>query len=190
MNILFLLAIQNVDLSSNVSSDVSPICYLGSRASSPIFGAFLMQMLLIGTCLAAIGGFIRFWCIGLLDGMFTYALTVTDSHRLITYGPYAYVRHPAYTGIWLLAAGEILIHISTGMDVFIRDDISSPASRCGVLKAFALVNFAAWLVVMLYTCIGLYKRAFAEDVLMEKRFGKEWYAWRERTPYLFLPGIV
>jgi protein-S-isoprenylcysteine O-methyltransferase Ste14 len=44
---------------------------------------------------------------GALGRMFTYDLRITEHHRLITSGPYAFVRHPSYTGLMVTMLGML-----------------------------------------------------------------------------------
>lgn len=67
-----------------------------------------------GLCLLTAGLALRAWSIATLGRLFQYWITVQADHRVITDGPYRYVRHPSYTGMGLmllgmaLASGDIL----------------------------------------------------------------------------------
>lgn len=68
--------------------------------------------------LALLGTLIRVSAFSRLGHMFTYEMSVLKDHKLITDGPYAWVRHPAYTGVFLffISAGCcITAEVSLGM---------------------------------------------------------------------------
>ena len=76
-------------------------------------------------------------------------------HRLITVGPFAFVRHPMYAGVLLAALGALLIFKTWGMALF------APMS----------------LVVI--------ARAAREEVLLAEEFGEAWQAYAARVPKWF-----
>lgn len=47
----------------------------------------------------------RFWAIQTLGAFFRTSVVVQDGHRLVTAGPYRWLRHPAYTGAIVTMAG-------------------------------------------------------------------------------------
>ena len=51
---------------------------------------------------------LRGWSIATLGRFFQYQIRVQPGHRVVTDGPYRYVRHPSYTGIALVLAGIAL----------------------------------------------------------------------------------
>ncbi|KAF9022791.1 hypothetical protein BDZ89DRAFT_1070393 [Hymenopellis radicata] len=53
------------------------------------------------------GASLRVHCYHIMSQYFTFELCIRKDHRLITYGPYAYVRHPSYTGAILAALGSV-----------------------------------------------------------------------------------
>lgn len=59
----------------------------------------------LGVGLVIIGYILRFYAIAALDGGFSVILHVASDQKLITTGPYAYVRHPSYTGSLLAILG-------------------------------------------------------------------------------------
>jgi protein-S-isoprenylcysteine O-methyltransferase Ste14 len=63
------------------------------------------QLLAMPLFLAGLG--LRGWAIQHLGHFFTTNVTIHQQHQLIQTGPYRWLRHPAYTGLWLalLAAG-------------------------------------------------------------------------------------
>ena len=59
----------------------------------------MTKWVVIGTALATFGGYIRWACYSALGRLFTFEMSIRDDHRLVTDGPYAWVRHPGYTGV-------------------------------------------------------------------------------------------
>jgi protein-S-isoprenylcysteine O-methyltransferase Ste14 len=58
-----------------------------------------------GIALIGIGIGLRAWSIATLGHFFQYQIQVQAGHRVVTGGPYRYVRHPSYSGIALVLAG-------------------------------------------------------------------------------------
>jgi len=63
---------------------------------------FLMQ--LFGLILTAAGYFIFIWSVA-ARGKYAVSWEMTENHRLVTWGPYRYVRHPSYLGYFLMFFG-------------------------------------------------------------------------------------
>ena len=74
------------------------------------------------------------------------------THRLVTNGPYAVIRHPMYLGVIMAFAGSILVY-----------------------RTWACVLYALMVV-------GLPVRARAEDRALAGAFGEEWERYRRRVP--------
>jgi len=63
---------------------------------------FLLQ--LFGLVLTAAGYFIFIWSV-VARGKYAVSWEMTENHRLVTWGPYHYVRHPSYLGYFLMFFG-------------------------------------------------------------------------------------
>ncbi len=61
-----------------------------------------------GLCIYVLGFILRFYSIFYLGRFFTTNLTIAADHRLIDSGPYRFIRHPSYTGIFMLYLGICL----------------------------------------------------------------------------------
>ena len=68
----------------------------------------LVWPVVAGIVLIAAGVGLRGWSIAALGRFFQYQIRVAPGHRVVTGGPYRYVRHPSYTGIALVLAGIAL----------------------------------------------------------------------------------
>jgi protein-S-isoprenylcysteine O-methyltransferase Ste14 len=88
------------------------------------------------------------------------AARLVEGHKLITEGPYAYVRNPIYTGMFgmLLATGLAMEH--------------------WIATIAAVVIFAAGLVIRVRT----------EEKLLRAAFGQEFEDYAQRVPAV-IPGI-
>ena len=53
----------------------------------------------IGAAVTVVGLLFAVWARQYLGGNWSHAVTIKQGHELITTGPYAFVRHPIYTGI-------------------------------------------------------------------------------------------
>jgi protein-S-isoprenylcysteine O-methyltransferase Ste14 len=60
----------------------------------------------IAAIVAGVG--LRAWSIATLGRFFQYQIKVQPGHRVVTGGPYRYVRHPSYSGIALVLIGIAL----------------------------------------------------------------------------------
>jgi protein-S-isoprenylcysteine O-methyltransferase Ste14 len=80
-------------------------------------------------------------------------LEIRDAHRLITDGPYKYVRHPMYSSFWLWALAQALL----------------------------LPNWVAGLSGLVGVGMLYFGRVGAEEAMMRKSFGDEYRAYAART---------
>ena len=65
----------------------------------------------VGLAAMAAGIGLRLWSIITLGRFFQYRIRIQSGHRVVTGGPYRYVRHPSYAGIALVLTG---IALATG----------------------------------------------------------------------------
>jgi protein-S-isoprenylcysteine O-methyltransferase Ste14 len=65
-----------------------------------------------GLALFAGGTAFRLWAIAALGRFYSHAVRRTDGHRIISSGPYRFIRHPAYAGMALAHAGVIVFFFS------------------------------------------------------------------------------
>lgn len=82
------------------------------RFTSPLWAA-------LGIGLIIIGYILRFYAIAALDGGFSVILHVASDQKLIATGPYAYVRHPSYSGSLLAILGLGVISGDISVLVFL-----------------------------------------------------------------------
>ena len=80
---------------------------LGHRGRLPWPGG-LVWPAVAGVVLIAAGIGLRGWSIATLGRFFQYQIKVQPGHRVVTDGPYRYLRHPSYSGIALVLAGIAL----------------------------------------------------------------------------------
>lgn len=102
----------------------------------------------------AMGGLtFRYWAIRTLGRFFTSTVKIQSDHQLIETGPYKYLRHPSYTGAWLMGLGISLIL----------------ESYVGLIVALILSTFAYF-----------YRMRVEEGALVQK-LGSVYQAYQKRT---------
>jgi protein-S-isoprenylcysteine O-methyltransferase Ste14 len=116
---------------------------------------------IVTVAIAAGSIWLVFSAVKTLGSQWAYLARVTEGHRLITEGPYRWVRNPIYTGMF----GMML---ATGLAV--SDWIAFPIS---------IVVFG----------VGTYIRVSREEKLLRTEFGEQWDEYKRRVPAV-LPGLL
>ena len=80
---------------------------LGRRGQLPWPGG-LVWPAVAGVGLIVAGTGLRAWSIGTLGRFFQYQIDIQPGHRVVSGGPYRYLRHPAYSAVALVLAGIAL----------------------------------------------------------------------------------
>lgn len=114
---------------------------------------------LIGLVVTFAGFSFMNWSIMVLGKQFSVDVTIQEDHKLVTQGPYKYIRHPRYLGIILFFTGISLLFLSW----------------IGLLLILSLILVLIW-------------RISDEEALMEAEFGNAWKEYRRKTS-AFLPFI-
>jgi protein-S-isoprenylcysteine O-methyltransferase Ste14 len=112
-----------------------------------------------GLVLYPFGFLIAHWAQLRLDKQFSVQVTIQEGHRLITGGPYKFLRHPRYLGIILFSTGASMIFRSAA--------------------GLALVALIAAVLVW---------RIHDEEVLLRSQFGGAWEEYRRRS-WRLLPWV-
>ncbi|TFY76385.1 hypothetical protein EWM64_g7625, partial [Hericium alpestre] len=110
----------------------------------------------------------------------TAQLAIRDEHKLVTSGPYAFVRHPGYLGLSLTVLGMSMCMFGPG----------SWLQECGWLDR-PLGKYSRALVVSwsVYASVVLIQRVPLEDEMLKREFGTEWTDWAKRVRYAVVLGI-
>lgn len=74
------------------------------------FGRFAAGCAAAGAALCIVGLAFATWARVALGGSWGMPMSLRDQQELVTSGPYAYVRHPIYTGVSLMALGSVLVY--------------------------------------------------------------------------------
>jgi protein-S-isoprenylcysteine O-methyltransferase Ste14 len=85
---------------------------------------------------------------------------LVEGHKLATTGPYAFVRHPIYTGM-------LGMLVATGL---------------------ALSHWAALLVALVIFSVGTIIRVHTEEKLLREAFGEQFENYAQRVPAI-VPGL-
>jgi protein-S-isoprenylcysteine O-methyltransferase Ste14 len=110
----------------------------------------------IGVALTTLGAAIAIWARTRLGTNWSAEVGVKQGHELIRSGPYAYVRHPIYTGLLVAIVGTAVV-------------------ICQVRGLLAIV------VILLAHSL----KAKREEALMACEFGERYQEYRKQTGFLF-----
>lgn len=150
---------------------------------------------------------LRVWCYKTLGKHFRFEVSIQTRHKLITSGPYSFVRHPSYLATYGYFIGSVVLLTSPGM--YARECVLSPllyAVLCAmpsgpegceaaveaisVFQAAALMALVVWFGVILSLERQMAGRLSWEDDVLHNEFGKEWEAYAERVRWRILPGVL
>lgn len=190
-------AISEVLLSAVGNTSFAPASYIQSAicptlstnvvtsSTNPHSGPFLRTtpLVTLGVLSVFLGTLLRLQCFRALGKLFTFDLTIMPSHKLVTWGPYAYVRHPAYSGSLMIFLGIGLVNLTEGGWV----------TECGILGrgtlglGLRMMVFSALMIG--WTALGIF-RCQSEDAELRKHFGEEWVAYADKVGWWFVPGLL
>ena len=168
------------------SGILSKVPYLGNiLAPRPaLHHMYASPTLVVGTILCIVGCVVRVAAYGALGQFFTFELALKDGHKLITHGPFAFVRHPAYTGLLLVKIGMVLSDFGQGSWWYAVTALKSwPSVGCIQLMAAMYITEPIFCLILMMT------RMPKEDRILREAFGEQWVEWAKRVPYRILPGI-
>ena len=115
----------------------------------------------LGLLLLLAGSVLRIWAIQQAGEAFVPHVKVDSRHKLVTGGPYGYVRHPSYIATFI--------------------------SYLGIAILFNSVIGAIALVVLIMPAIVL--RVAKEEKLLANRFGETWKKYQSQTPARLIPNV-
>ena len=146
------------------------------------------------------GAALRVACFRALGPLFTFELTICPAHTLVTSGPYARVRHPSYTGVYLTLLGASAVMLAPG--AWLREAWLAPAlwalfgagasSTEGIWGARAVLACAFalfWATKVFYALRSTNRRVVTEDGELHRVFGAQWEEWAARVRWRLLPGV-
>ncbi|KAF8519127.1 hypothetical protein BU17DRAFT_75976 [Hysterangium stoloniferum] len=160
------------NIPTRLCPDASPLIHLAT-----VTPTFLFAMILI-----YVGAGIRFWCYQTLGKLFTYEIAIQPNHKLITSGPYSIVRHPSYTSGITYMMGCIMVYLGP----------KSCFDVCGITTTYPIARsiIIAWFLLAAYVSRSMMQRIDVEDRGLKAAFGKEWEHYRQKVPYILIPGII
>ncbi|KAI0777662.1 hypothetical protein BD413DRAFT_609980 [Trametes elegans] len=164
-------------LPSSISDCVLSVLAPG-QGHPPLSLQFSGQYIL-GASIALAGGAVRAWSYRTLGRFFTWQLSVKNNHKLVTEGPYAWVRHPSYTGFAMVLLGNYILCSSPGSYFAEMRWDGLGLVRALILGSFAYVGSVG---------VQILTRVNKEDAVLHEKFGEEWEAWA-RTTYRLIPYI-
>ena len=164
---------------------------------------------IVGVFAVISGSALRIWCFRTLGDFFTFELTIRPTHVLVKTGPYAFVRHPSYTGIYLTLLGASIVALAPGS--LLRESWLLPllgscideaipyssafACWCASLLPTTLnqiiisVLVVFWFLKIWYALRSTNRRMVVEDEELHRAFGKAWEEYAKRVRWRLLPGI-
>ena len=101
------------------------------------------------------------WCVWKFFKEKGTPVPINPPPKLVTDGPYAYARNPMMTGVFMLLAG------------------------IGILSGSMSLTF---IITPVFVFISILEFKYIEEPELEKRFGKEYCEYKERTP-IIIPKI-
>lgn len=115
----------------------------------------------IGLGIALLGEVIRVWGVGYAGGATRKA--VLEAPRLVTAGPYAYVRHPLYLGNMLMGLGGVMMAIGKAGWLFM-----------GLFVLLYLIFYGTMYGILMPL----------EEDFLHRRFGEAYSRYQQQTPRL------
>lgn len=159
---------------------------------------------LLSTSLLALSALGRLWCYRTLGNQFRYEVSIQERHRLVTSGPYAFVRHPSYLALYGTYVGSVGLLVAkgawskecvlqapfNGLISMLRGNGNFPELlQYPFAENVILSMLGIWLAAMVSVERNLAGRLLWEDGVLRDEFGKEWTEYAQRVPSRILPFV-
>ena len=131
---------------------------LPTRAS---LGHATPGLAVVGAAVTTAGLSIALWARAVLGGNWSGVIALKEQHELIDRGPYAFVRHPIYTGVLLMVLGTVTFW----------------GTRAGVILFATIVA-------------GLIVKSWREERLLTKHFPEVYPRYRARVRARLIPFVL
>jgi protein-S-isoprenylcysteine O-methyltransferase Ste14 len=115
----------------------------------------------VAAAVTAVGLLVALWARVVLGENWSGAIVLKEHHELIDRGPYAFVRHPIYTGVLLMVLGTVTL----------------AGTRAGVILFATMVA-------------GLIVKARREERLLAKHFPEAYPLYRARVRASLIPFVL
>lgn len=140
-----------------VTTAIWAICFFGPLAAAlvrletsdlaAVYARFTAAIVMI-----AVGIFIRLWALRHLGGFYAEFIVIRRGHKLVTTGPYRWLRHPLHIGLLLQIGG------------------------------FALIGHYWWVYLLaVLAFVSSIPRELSEEKVLRDHFGDEYRAYHRRT---------
>ena len=120
---------------------------------------------MVGLAIMVAATVLRMTCYRYMQDNFTFELAVKDGHRLVTDGPYAYVRHPSYLGGYGMVVASTLFNLGRG------SWWAECAVQSGLQWRVLGVLHVIWGMMFLH---GTVARCNVEDKVLKEQFQEDW----------------
>jgi protein-S-isoprenylcysteine O-methyltransferase Ste14 len=134
---------------------------IGIIIANRSIGLLPVEFLYLGIAMVCLGIIIRQWAIATLGRFFSLSVRVTEGQKVISNGPYRFVRHPSYTGALLSFAG----------------------------LGLALQSWVALLVILVMFGVVFGYRMLVEENTLKTQLGEAYAEYMKRTKRL-VPFLI
>lgn len=114
-----------------------------------------------GIFLVVIGILVRQWAIFVLGQYFTTIISVQKNQKVVDHGPYRFIRHPSYLGLFLTLLGI----------------------------GIALRSWVGILVILVICCLAIGYRMHVEEKFLVTELGDDYIQYMKRTKRL-IPFVI
>ena len=162
---------------------------------SPDFITWHQPLDAIMLLLTTLGLVLRVWAYATLGRLFTFQLAIRKDHKLIRHGPYKFLRHPSYTGAFIIVLGTVyfiyeplmfttLAHIQP----FFKTFGFSSFVNVSLLSGSSFIHAMVWFPFLAVALVMMKARVQQEEKMLKAEFAKDW-AEHEQNTWGVVPGL-
>jgi protein-S-isoprenylcysteine O-methyltransferase Ste14 len=140
-----------------IGMSIIPLIHIFSPWLSPFNLSLPLRVRIVGAAGFALTILLYWWTHKTLGRYWSNILVIKEEHKLITDGPYKYVRHPMYSMFWMWV----------------------------IFQGMLLANWLVWIVGIGTWSLAYFTRIDHEEQMMIDQFGKEYLEYMKKTNRLF-----